>query len=683
MVRIKKLYITRYGKFSNFSLDFDDGLNVIAGENEAGKSTIQSCIRAMLYGFSKKKKQIGVLRDRDRAIPWEGGKVIAAMTVNLDGRELEIRREFGKTAASDKILVVDISTGEEINELMVNDVGEKLFGMNETVFEKTVWIGQNDVYIGGSSEDITMRLVNLCQTGDADVSITKAMDNLNAKKAELKAKDKRSSDGEIDKLNKKRENLIQEKYNIQTMYNQRITSQNKIKELKATNLLFENDIEQLEKFKKAKEEQALTERVKQLMALSEKKDDIIKSENFQASEKIAEDDIKNAEELEKHILEINQSPSTDAEFARIKSEAGKHQKWKQRYIAGMGLSILIIIAGVILEIFEGPLLAIIVWIVGAFALITSIILNSRHKNIQNRLNEKINEYMRENAERIAKLSELTQRLNEILNKYNIKNSKEMRNIYNEYLTNLEKISTFQTAYDTLLGLDDFEELQNKAEQFKDMNYEALNLKLTTNKSIEELRDGIQKNLNEINDIENKVSYEYSGSENVLDVISEIKDIDAKLLEMQNKYKAVLMAIKVMENAYMLVKSDFTPQVNLKVNDILRRLTAEKHTNVLVAEDYKLQLLESDNKLLKAEYFSLGTYQQIYFALRLGIAQLINEKSEALFFDDLFMTYDEKRAKLAMDYIFEIAEECQVILFTCHKRDVNNAKMLNKVKIIEI
>ncbi|MEG1442460.1 MAG: AAA family ATPase, partial [Oscillospiraceae bacterium] len=126
MVRIKKLYITRYGKFSNFSLDFDDGLNVIAGENEAGKSTIQSCIRAMLYGFSKKKKQIGVLRDRDRAIPWEGGKVIAAMTVNLDGRELEIRREFGKTAASDKILVVDISTGEEINELMVNDVGEKL-----------------------------------------------------------------------------------------------------------------------------------------------------------------------------------------------------------------------------------------------------------------------------------------------------------------------------------------------------------------------------------------------------------------------------------------------------------------------------------------------------------------------------------------------------------------------------
>ena len=51
---IKSLEIISFGKFKNKTIDFDDGLNVICGDNESGKSTIMSFIYAMLYGFGAK-----------------------------------------------------------------------------------------------------------------------------------------------------------------------------------------------------------------------------------------------------------------------------------------------------------------------------------------------------------------------------------------------------------------------------------------------------------------------------------------------------------------------------------------------------------------------------------------------------------------------------------------------------
>ena len=47
---ITSLEIFGFGKFHQFSLHFSDKYNVIYGENEAGKSTLHSFIRAMLFG---------------------------------------------------------------------------------------------------------------------------------------------------------------------------------------------------------------------------------------------------------------------------------------------------------------------------------------------------------------------------------------------------------------------------------------------------------------------------------------------------------------------------------------------------------------------------------------------------------------------------------------------------------
>ena len=50
-LEITRLELVGFGKFRERTIDLTSGLNLIEGPNEAGKSTIQSFITGMFYGF--------------------------------------------------------------------------------------------------------------------------------------------------------------------------------------------------------------------------------------------------------------------------------------------------------------------------------------------------------------------------------------------------------------------------------------------------------------------------------------------------------------------------------------------------------------------------------------------------------------------------------------------------------
>ena len=50
---IKDIQLTNFGKFNHKSVSLEPGLNIIYGENEAGKTTIHTFIRGMLFGIEK------------------------------------------------------------------------------------------------------------------------------------------------------------------------------------------------------------------------------------------------------------------------------------------------------------------------------------------------------------------------------------------------------------------------------------------------------------------------------------------------------------------------------------------------------------------------------------------------------------------------------------------------------
>ena len=59
---IEKIKLKNFKRFKSFSLNFDEKLNILIGDNEAGKSTILSAIDIVLSGSRNKVESHGINR---------------------------------------------------------------------------------------------------------------------------------------------------------------------------------------------------------------------------------------------------------------------------------------------------------------------------------------------------------------------------------------------------------------------------------------------------------------------------------------------------------------------------------------------------------------------------------------------------------------------------------------------
>ena len=80
---IRKINIASFGTLSDFSADLSNGLNVISGSNESGKSTILAFIRFVLYGLPSRRSEEGVL-EYDRALSWLDGRAEGSIEIECE-----------------------------------------------------------------------------------------------------------------------------------------------------------------------------------------------------------------------------------------------------------------------------------------------------------------------------------------------------------------------------------------------------------------------------------------------------------------------------------------------------------------------------------------------------------------------------------------------------------------------
>ena len=141
---IEKIVIKSFGRINDMTLEFADGVNIIEGENESGKSTIAAFIRYMLYGFTDDGK--GGLEERKKRINWDTGMAHGSMYVRVDGKRYVINRS---TVPADKsenptyreeASIVDVETGAPAFGKLA--AGEVFFGVDSELFDNTAFIGQ-------------------------------------------------------------------------------------------------------------------------------------------------------------------------------------------------------------------------------------------------------------------------------------------------------------------------------------------------------------------------------------------------------------------------------------------------------------------------------------------------------------------------------------------------------------
>ena len=95
-MRFLDLYIKGFGKFHDTFVSFEDGLNLVYGKNEAGKSTIHTFIRGMLFGIERQRGRAAKNDLYSKYEPWEDSCVWnpAALFTGSSGVSRKIRRNL-------------------------------------------------------------------------------------------------------------------------------------------------------------------------------------------------------------------------------------------------------------------------------------------------------------------------------------------------------------------------------------------------------------------------------------------------------------------------------------------------------------------------------------------------------------------------------------------------------------
>lgn len=271
---IKEARIGSFAGIENKVIKFHKGINVIYGENEVGKSRIQSFVKIMLYGISSKR--IKGESERKKYMPFNGGLILGELIIENDNREYIIKRVFGNTKKEDSSVILDCLTGEEVENINNNEPGKSFLGINKSTFEKTLYIGQLSVAITKDKEEEIMdKITAIFGCGEHEVPVGKAIEKLeNIKKTYVTTR----GAGSLDILKKKYSNLLEERYEGYKLSEENLEWEGKLIEEKNKRKKILEQIEKLELYKKYLKKIRLKKEYKEIVEYLKKSEELKKEE---------------------------------------------------------------------------------------------------------------------------------------------------------------------------------------------------------------------------------------------------------------------------------------------------------------------------------------------------------------------------------------------------------------------
>ncbi|MBQ9070088.1 MAG: AAA family ATPase [Clostridia bacterium] len=177
---IERIEIKSFGQLTDMTLEFSDKINVIEGQNEAGKSTIAAFIKYMLYGFetTESKDTVG---ERKKRINWNTGVAEGSMTVCVGGKKYLITRSTVQVDNSDRTSykedssIIDLESGTPAFGKL--PAGEVFFGVDRELFENTAFIGQvGDTSISEGS--VKQSIENILFSGSERINTQRAANRI-------------------------------------------------------------------------------------------------------------------------------------------------------------------------------------------------------------------------------------------------------------------------------------------------------------------------------------------------------------------------------------------------------------------------------------------------------------------------------------------------------------------------
>ena len=685
-----------FGTLNHATLSFDKGLTVFALPNEAGKSTWCAFFRAMLYGMpARERSSAGYLAEKERYRPWRGGEdAFGRMVVFFHGRNIVLQRTFSETGRTKEFKAYYEDTGSDVSEFSEENCGEILCGVGREAFEKSGFIAHNSMASADSSE-LERKIQALASSGDEEISFYDARSRLERLKNDIRVN---KAKGMIPRLEMRLAGLDENIAAIRRLANNETSLRAKLLAIDTEKEALKKEIALIEaheaydrsrQLETAHEQTELSlrayEQAKQNVTFAGRViDRTFLSETFALISSVREK--KAAKAAQGDMLRQLQA---DYEQAVLQLNALKEPENTKKFQAKT-----VIISAVLMEAGAAAAIGLSRYLISgilASAGIAVLIYGFLRRTVQKKqsVQQEQAKAARVQFEQIVREKEIKQ----------IDARSRCEQAEKEY----------EAASETLISIAEFlkipgkmpEEIANelnlldqKVSEFSDREYKlnaaketeaALRLAISAPQT---LKPNDARPQGEIKDYKNKLSLvneeyatffgEVNAAKGRMQQIGDLSKLESEreiaglqINRLQSQYAALEIAAEVLATASEELSKRVSPLLAQTAGWYFEKMTGGKYAKVLIKQGLReLLAAQDDGKMREILWFSQGTADQLYLALRLALCDLILKSDDLapLILDDVLISFDDARLRLALGVLEEIAQKRQVILFSCHDRE---------------
>ena len=595
-MRLLELHIDGFGKFHDRTISFNDGINIIYGKNEAGKSTLHTFIRGMLFGIERGRGRAAKNDLYTKYEPWENsGTYEGWLRLEKDGTIYRIERRFRKENKSLKIINETKGLEEEATPAFVSSL---LDGLTETMYNNTISIGQlKSATEDGMVTELKNYIANMNTTGNISLNITKATAFLRNQKRSLEA-------GLIPEASREFTSLLAEIRSV---------------EAEIAGPEYENQLAAY---------QNMRTQVKGLI------------DNTQTQKKDLDEKLANG----KRVLSDNgftdrasvDAMSSDAErlYSEYNTLNGECNKKSRKVLSGLTavLGIAGLGAAAALGYFNLTAYLPVCGAAAAAAVIFFI--------ISLFIRQKDKEYQRLFDNTSSELGALLAR--------HLGDSAVSEDAMNAFRARMGEFSKLcdmvaQSEAEIRKFLEDLSNLQTKQAGCSEMIEKQ-----------QRTQWELEKKLEHLSNCKNKAKA--------------LKRTLAENDRIHDEIVAIDLAHETMADLSSSIRDSFGLYLNKEASQYITGITGGIYDSMSIDENLNV-FLNTKAKLVPLENVSSGTMDQVYLALRLAAAKLLQGSGSGfpLIFDDSFTQYDDERLKTALEWLAS-AYGGQIIIFTCHRRE---------------
>ena len=690
-MKINNLKINAYGNIENKDINLKQGINIIQGKNESGKSTLLNYIISSFYGISKNKDG-RVLSDYDRYKPWNNSEFSGRIDYELDdGNKYEIFRDFNKKNPkiyNDKL--EDITNKFEVDK----KDGSKFFfeqtGVDKQMYLSTVVSPQEEVRLKDKDQNILIqKIANLAGTGEDNVSYKKAIEKMQEKIRDEIGTNK-TTQKPINIVEKQIKEIEDKIKSISQYQDRKYEIDNEKEKIEGTLETLELEKRILMELQEATNKNDIQNKEIEIKEKN-KAENLLKIKQLKEEEKLLDNEnkeIKQSITNRKELIEKNKSKQEEinSQIEKIKNENVNDSIYKKNNKSKIFLAIFVtlIILCIIITItvknyvFSG--------VIGAIALLDiALYANTIKKDIEYKkathevidieLNKLIDEKKKTETvinEKEQELKEHEQNEKEITNKTSmiegqiilLEKSNEQINVELNTINREQKDKDYSRKDEIITKYKDefprIEDLVNKGDyRTRDVDEKINNLKIMR-KGLEIESSTIIPQLDEMVTLEEKLELN-----------------NTKLKELKKEEETINIAISTLTEAYEEMKNTITPKFTLNLSSSIKQISNNKYEKVTINDDNGMIVENNRGEYVDAAKLSTGTIDQLYLALRLSMIDDLSKEKLPIILDESFAYFDNSRLENILKYLNGELNNHQTIILTCTNREKD---ILDKINV---